>query len=41
LLARLEGERDLCYAQVPFVDSAFADGVVNAARRRAATLGTE
>jgi S-DNA-T family DNA segregation ATPase FtsK/SpoIIIE len=30
LLAKLEGERDLCFAQVPFVDSSFADAVVSA-----------
>lgn len=28
LLAKLEGERDLCYAQVPFVDPSFADALV-------------
>ena len=28
LLAKLEGERGLCYAQVPFVDPTFADAVV-------------
>lgn len=32
LLAKLEGERDLCYAQVPFVDAAFAEGVVHSVR---------
>jgi S-DNA-T family DNA segregation ATPase FtsK/SpoIIIE len=30
MLAKLEGERDLCFAQVPFVDSEFADEVVAA-----------
>ena len=28
LLAKLEGERDLCFAQVPFVPGEFADGLV-------------
>ena len=28
LLARLEGERDLCFAQVPYVDPAFARALV-------------
>lgn len=28
LLAKLEGERGLCFAQVPFVDPSFADAVV-------------
>lgn len=28
LLAKLEGERELCFAQVPFVDPLFADAVV-------------
>lgn len=38
LLAKLEGERDLCFAQVPFVDPRFADALVTATRgpRRAA-----
>jgi S-DNA-T family DNA segregation ATPase FtsK/SpoIIIE len=39
LLARLEGERDLCYAQVPFVQPAFADGVVNATKQGPAVIG--
>lgn len=30
LLAKLEGERDLCFAQVPFVPTAFADALVTA-----------
>ena len=30
LLAKLEGERDLCFAQVPFVDLSFADALVGA-----------
>jgi S-DNA-T family DNA segregation ATPase FtsK/SpoIIIE len=30
LLAKLEGERDLCFAQVPFVDPSFADALVAA-----------
>ena len=30
LLAKLEGERELCFAQVPFVDPAFADALVAA-----------
>src|SRR3954467_1425907 len=30
LLAKLEGERDLCFAQVPFVDPAFVDRLVAA-----------
>jgi S-DNA-T family DNA segregation ATPase FtsK/SpoIIIE len=30
LLAKLEGERDLCYAQVPFVGATFAESVVRA-----------
>lgn len=29
LLAKLEGERDLCFAQVPFVDPKFADALVD------------
>ena len=33
LLAKLEGERDLCFAQVPFVDPPFADAIVAAVRR--------
>jgi S-DNA-T family DNA segregation ATPase FtsK/SpoIIIE len=33
LLAKLEGERDLCFAQVPFVDPEFADSVVAATQR--------
>ena len=28
LLAKLEGERELCFAQVPFVDPTFADALV-------------
>lgn len=32
LLAKLEGVRDVCFAQVPYVSSAFIDGVVAAAR---------
>ena len=32
LLAKLEGERDLCYAQVPLVDPAFIEAVVQASR---------
>ena len=34
LLAKLEGERDLCYAQVPFVDPKFAESVVRALQNR-------
>jgi S-DNA-T family DNA segregation ATPase FtsK/SpoIIIE len=30
LLAKLEGEPDLCFAQVPFVPAEFADGIVAA-----------
>ena len=32
LLAKLEGERELCFAQVPLIDPAFADAVVAATR---------
>lgn len=32
LLAKLEGERDLCFAQVPFVDPSFIDALVAAVR---------
>jgi S-DNA-T family DNA segregation ATPase FtsK/SpoIIIE len=32
LLAKLEGERDLCFAQVPFVDPDFAQAVVTATK---------
>ncbi|MGC2091684.1 MAG: FtsK/SpoIIIE domain-containing protein, partial [Methylocella sp.] len=32
LLAKLEGERDLCFAQVPFVDPQLADAMVAAMR---------
>jgi S-DNA-T family DNA segregation ATPase FtsK/SpoIIIE len=33
LLAKLEGERDLCFGQVPFVDPEFADALVAATQR--------
>ena len=29
LLAKLEGERELCFAQVPFVDLPFAEALVS------------
>jgi DNA segregation ATPase FtsK/SpoIIIE-like protein len=32
LLAKLEGERDLCFAQVPFVEPEFAEALVAAIR---------
>ncbi len=32
LLAKLEGERDLCFAQVPFVDPELAEAMVAAMR---------
>ena len=35
LLAKLEGERDLCYAQVPFVQTSFIEALVATARRDA------
>jgi S-DNA-T family DNA segregation ATPase FtsK/SpoIIIE len=34
LLAKLEGERDLCFSQVPFVDPKLADAPVAAMRNR-------
>lgn len=33
LLAKLEGERDLCFAQVPFVDPVLADALVSTIRQ--------
>ncbi|MGU3420732.1 FtsK/SpoIIIE domain-containing protein [Methylobacterium sp. D54C] len=33
VLAKLEGERDVSYAQVPFADGAFVEGLVEARRR--------
>ena len=32
LLAKLEGERELCFAQVPYVDPGFADALVEVVR---------
>lgn len=40
LLAKLEGERDLCFAQVPFVPNEFADGVVAATSVGVQTSGS-
>ena len=39
LLAKLEGERSLCYAQVPFVNSDFIDRVVQITRYNASQRG--
>jgi S-DNA-T family DNA segregation ATPase FtsK/SpoIIIE len=39
LLAKLEGERNLCFAQVPYVDSEFIDRVVQITRYNASQRG--
>lgn len=39
LLAKLEGERHLCFAQVPYVDSEFIDRVVQITRYNASRRG--